>query len=115
LKTLSDEEISKYNAKLRTPLKQLQAKAGNNLNIRIPTKNSGTDDWPPETNLYLVDYTKVSPFLDRKTSIEVGHCSSNSNRPEAFDIVVPEITGIHEFKFRYGIEELGLFGETFTI
>jgi uncharacterized membrane protein len=47
LKTLSDEEISKYNAKLRTPLKQLQAKAGNNLNIRIPTKNSGTEDWPP--------------------------------------------------------------------
>ena len=115
MKTLSNEEISKYNAKLRTPLKPLQAHAGSNLNIRISIINTGTADWPAETNLYLVDYTKVSPFIDRKTSIDVGHCKSNNNRPEAFDIVAPDITGFHEFMFRYGIEDLGLFGDTFTI
>ena len=50
--------------------------------VKIQVKNTGSEDWPADTNLYLVDYSQVSPFLDEKIKVPVGHCTSESNRPE---------------------------------
>ncbi len=81
------------------------------MSIKIPSINSGSEDWPPQTKLFLIDYSKVSPFPDGKISIDVGYCASNDTKSEPFDIVAPTITGLYDFKFRYGIEGQGLFGE----
>ena len=112
---LPREENEKYNAVLRAQPKQFQAKAGSLLPIKIQTKNTGSEDWPLETNLYLIQYSKASPFPEGKTFVEVGICEAESNRPEPFDIIAPSITGLHLFKFRYGIAGRGLFGDTFDI
>ena len=93
----------------------MQCKAGRELKIKIPTINNGSEDWPPQTKLFLIDYSKVSPFPDGKISIDVGYITSNANSSESFDIVAPTITGLYEFKFSYGIEGEGLFGEKFTV
>ena len=85
------------------------------MKLKIQAKNNGTEDWPAQTKLYLVDYTKVSPFPDGKTFLDVGHCTAEDNRPEPLEIVAPSISGLHEFKFRYGIEGQGLFGEIFVV
>jgi len=63
----------------------------------------------------LTDYSKASPFADNSTKVEVGHLTAESNRPESFEFIAPTTTGVYEYKFRYGIEGQGLFGETFTI
>jgi hypothetical protein len=64
----------------------------------------------------LTDYSKASPFADNSTIVVgVGHLTAESNRPESFEFIAPTTTGVYEYKFRYGIEGQGLFGETFTI
>ena len=51
---LPKEENDKYNATLRSAPKIYQGKAGTKIGIKIQTKNTGSEDWPVETNLYLI-------------------------------------------------------------
>ena len=62
-----------------------------------------------------MDYKQVNPFPDKKVSVSVGHCATDSDRQERFEIPTPQKAGLYEFSFRYGIEDLGLFGETIVV
>lgn len=72
--------------------------------FKVKFKNTGLDNWPGNTSLYQIDYSKYSAFDDDKISIKAGDCKSTASKFLEVPICAPKEAGTFTYDFQMGTD-----------